>query len=92
MSQLYKRLYLAGPPTWGPGFIQAVKVIRVIHNTGLRETLDIMANQFGFEDWEHWQPWLREAKVDWTNIRGPHAMTLLRMLAIKHERNVSTGR
>lgn len=75
-------------PTWGPGFINAVQQIRKANgHPPLRESLDIMANVFGFESWPEWRPWLSEAKPDFRNIRGPHAMTLLKMLAIKHGRS-----
>lgn len=77
-------------PTWGPDFLNAVQQIRKAKgHPPLRESLDLMANVFGFESWHEWRPWLCETKPDFRNIRGPHAMTLLKMLAIKHGRNVS---
>lgn len=77
-------------PVWGDNFIHAVKAIRVVEKTGLRDTLDLMANVFGFDSWPEWQPWLKEHQPDFSMIQGHHAMTLLKMLAIKHGRNVST--
>lgn len=89
--------YAAQPAwAWGDGFIPAVKAIRAMddrNRLGLKETLDLMANEFGFETWGDWQVWLRENRVNFTSVRGPYALVILKAIAAKHDRrNVSTGR
>lgn len=71
----------------GYGFISAVKAYRVIHPGTLIDTLNLMANEFGFQSWAHWQDWLRDNQLDFSMVTGPHAITILKAIAIKHGRS-----
>lgn len=94
MSKTHKQLYtpqkVEPPPAnwgWGKHFIPAVRSIRGLHATGLRETLDMMAQEFGFVTWPEWQPWIRGRNIDFSSVRGPYAFVILKAIARKHGRH-----
>jgi hypothetical protein len=77
-----------------PYRLSAIKAIRAQSNLSLREALIVLANTFGFyadnvddlTGWREFLKWSDENKVNLEMVQGPHAMTLLKMLAIKHGR------
>lgn len=74
--------------------IPAIKAIRAVTNLSLRETLIVVANTFGFyadnvddmTGWREFLQWSDAHRVSLELVQGPHALTLLKMVAIKHGR------
>lgn len=83
--------------------LQAVQAIRALTGSTLGDALVFVAEMFGFESkdnlcdpqsrfggWREFGKWLVENKISLESVQGPHALTLLKMLAAKHGRtNVS---
>lgn len=75
--------------------VRAVKAIRdVCPGLNLRETLIVIANTFGFyadyvddlSGWYTFRQWQNENRVSLEMVQGSHAMTILKMIAIKYGR------
>lgn len=72
--------------------IDAVKAIRAQLGLGLTDACRLMAETFGFELPSDLWKWQTKHQVDFEMVQGPHALTILKMIAARHGRNVSTGR
>lgn len=80
------------------GIIPSVRAVRQVNGMGLKEALRFIANELGFDGeidspgvsplsaWYKCRIWLEKEKISLEGIQGPHALTLLKMLAIKHGR------
>jgi hypothetical protein len=66
--------------------IEAVKELRTQLHLGLSEACTLMANTFGFEQAHKLWDWQNKHQVDFEMVKGPHALTILKMIAIKHGR------
>lgn len=80
-------------PPWPEGFLAFAKNIRDQQELGLRETLDFISNSFGIEidqTWRSLRIFLTVNQINLDQIRGPHAMTLMKAIKAKYT-NVSTG-
>lgn len=74
-------------PMWPAGFIGTVKAVWEYSDaSGLRETLDYIYNIFNCADAHEMRHWFAENNVDVSLAQGPHVITILKMIAIKHGR------
>lgn len=76
----------SSPNGWGVNLLAAIKALRTINKLNLSDELDFMASIFNFEEWNEWREWLKINKVDFTMVKGPHAITILKAIAAKHGR------
>lgn len=80
-------------PSWPIGFIDLVKDVRHQQKLSLRESLDFISNTFGFdsevEGWLELRMFLDRNKINLDQVRGPHAVTLMKAIKAKYT-NVST--
>lgn len=82
--------------------VSAARAIRSARGGTLRETLIFIAGTFGFkpsdapyfdnlDGWRAFLIWQDKYQVSLAMVQGPHAITVLKAIAAKHNRNVSTG-
>lgn len=81
---------------WPNGIVYTVRAVRALNNSGLMDTLDLIAGIFGFSDanednWQDFKRWCYDEGIDLTLAQGPHVITILKIMAAKRGRtDVST--
>ena len=79
--------------------IETIRGLRTSKNLNFGEALQLIANEFGFPQrdnnplsgWRNFSKWRNDNQIDFSNIKGPHTYTLLKMFAARLGRSPSTG-
>lgn len=79
-------------PDWPDDFLYFFRDVSSQQKLGLNETLDFISETFGFkldEGWRALRIFLHVNKINLDQVRGPHAVTLMKAIKAKYT-NVST--